>query len=338
MKKVLLAAVGLLLVVWFMRPPRSGVPVQVSRLALGSVVVVKVYGDEQRVRPLIDLAFAEIDRIDALMSRHRETSEANQLERLAADSAVTCSPELAQVLERSQYFARLSGGAFDVTIGALTRLWNFPEVAAPPAPARIDSARALVGYEDLQVEGRQVRLRRSGLRLDLGGAAAGFAVDRAVELLQAQGVAAGLIDASGDIRFWGQKPDGQPWRIGIQHPRQADGVLIAELEDIGLPAVATSGDYEQFFEWEGRRFHHILDPATGYPAERAISATVWAATAMDADILSTTVFVLGPERGIALVESLPRVEALVLFQEEGHLRYRTSRGIESRFRFLEVKN
>jgi len=308
-------------------------PVRADRLALGTLVTIKLYEDEPRARPLIDTAFAEIDRIDSLMSRHLETSEANRLERLAAAQVVTCSPEMARVLQRSQHFAQGTEGAFDVTIGPLTRLWNFPDVQVPPPAARVDSARALVGYQALRVEDGQVRITRPGMRLDLGGVAKGFAVDRAVELLQKLGASCGLIEAGGDIRYWGKKPDGHPWRFGVQHPRRPDRYI--EAEDIGLAAIATSGDYEQFFIYGGERFHHILDPATGYPARRAVSATAWARTAMDADILSTTVFVLGPERGIEWIESLPQVEALVFFEEGRGLQHRLSSGVADRLRLGE---
>lgn len=336
MKKLLLAAVGLLLVALLLRPRPGGQLVEVRRLAMGTLVAVKLYEDQAKAAPLIDEAFAEIGRIDSLMSRYIEESEANQLERLAVDRAVTCSPEMALVLQQSQRYARLTGGAFDVTIGPLTRLWNFPDVAAPPAAGRIDSALALVGYQAVEVEGRQVRITRPGARLDLGGAAKGYAVDRAVDRLRERGVEQGLIEAGGDIRFWGEKPDGRPWRFGIQHPR--DPARYIQVEDIGLAAIATSGDYEQFFELAGKRYHHILDPTTGYPAEGAISATVWAKTALEADILSTAVFILGPERGIVWVETLPETEALVFFSEGDSLYHRASSGVEGRLHFSEADN
>lgn len=334
MKKVLLAAAAVILVLFLVRPPRARPPVQVSRLALSTVVTVKVYAGEEEARPLIDRAFAEIARIDTVMSRHLTDSEVNRATMQAWSGQAECSPELSLVLERSQQFAELSGGAFDVTVGALTRLWGFPDAVAPPAPGQVDSARALTGYRELTLEGRRLRLARPGITLDLGGVAKGYAVDRAVAVLQAGGIAAGLVDAGGNIRYFGTKPDGRPWSTGIQHPRQTDGVLIATVEGVDLPAVATSGDYQQYFELDGRRYHHLLDPATGYPAQGVISATAWAASAMEADILSTTVFVLGPERGIALADSLESVEALVILAEGDSLRCLATPGVAGRYRFL----
>ena len=334
MKKILLAGVGLILVLLFMRPPQGAVPVRVDRLALGTLVTVKLYEEEGLAGELAQEVFAEIDRIDSLMSRHIETSEANRLERLAASGPTTCSLEMARVLARSQKFAYSSDGAFDITIGALTRLWNFPDVEAPPAAARIDSALALTGYRTLQLEGRLVSLSRPGIRLDLGGSAKGFAVDRAVELLRERGIERGLIEAGGDIRYWGKKPDGRDWRFGIQHPREQNRYI--QVEDLGLNAIATSGDYEQNFAYEGQRYHHILDPATGYPATKAISATAWAGNALDADILSTSLFILGPERGLAWIETLPDAEGLVFVFEGDQLHHRASSGVEGRFTFPEI--
>ena len=336
MKKLLLAAIGLLLVLLFMRPPPAAPPARADRLVMGTLVTVKLYQEEMAARSLMEQAFAEIERIDSLMSRQRPQSEANRLERLAVDSAMTCSAEMAHLLRRSQHFAQRTDGAFDVTLGALTRLWNFPEVERPPTAARVDSALALVGYRDLQVEGSQVHLTRPGLSLDLGGVAKGFAVDQAVERLQKLGAPCGLIEAGGDIRYWGEKPDGRAWRFGIQHPRQPERYI--EIEDLGLAAIATSGDYEQFFEYEGKRYHHILDPASGYPGDRAISATAWARTAMDADILSTALFILGPEKGIDWIESLPAAEGLVFFADAESLRHRASSGVADRFHFMETDN
>ncbi|MBI2502886.1 MAG: FAD:protein FMN transferase [Candidatus Latescibacteria bacterium] len=332
-KKVgwLLAAAGIAAVLLLLPPPEAAVPAIRTHLAMGSVVTVKLYGEERDAGPLMDLAFAAVDRVDTLMSRHLETSELSRINRLAGDQAVGAAPEMIQILERSQYFAGLSDGAFDLTVGAVSRLWDFPEARVPPDSARLDSALSLVGYQQLQVQDGQVRFLRPGLYLDLGAVGKGFAVDQAVVALQAAGVNCGLVDASGNIRFWGRKPDGWPWRLGVQHPR-LPGQYV-EVEDLGLPALATSGDYEQYFEYRGERFHHLLDPATGYPARRALSATVWAETATDADILSTAVFVLGPEAGLKLIAALPRTAALVFFEEGGQLRHRSSAGLEGRLRF-----
>ena len=332
LKRILLAAGGLALVLYFLPPPPPAEPVREGRLVLGTLVTVKLYGDAEVVRLPVERAYAALDRVDSLMSRYRDDGALRRLEQ-TAQKGVQTPAELAAVLARSQRFAALTGGAFDCTVGALSGLWNFPDALAPPDSAAVDSALALVGYEGLQVEGEIVRIGRPGTRLDLGAAAKGYAVARMVAVFEEAGIEGGLIDAGGDIRYWGAKPDGRPWVFGVQHPR--DPPRYIEVDDLGLAAIATSGDYQQYFEWEGARYHHLLDPRTGYPARACVSATVWAGTALDADILSTAVFVLGPERGLALVAELEGVEALVFYERDGQLEYRASAGVDGRFRFME---
>lgn len=327
----LLGAAGLLAVLLLLPAPEVAVPVVRTHLAMGTAITVKLYGPESEAGPLMDLAFAAIDRVDTLLSRHLEASELSRINRLAGEQAVATTPELIRILGRAQYFAGLSGGACDITVGAISRLWDFPNARVPPAAERLAAALLLVGYRQLQVQDSQVHFLRPGMYLDLGAVGKGYGADQAVAALQAAGASCGLVDVSGNIRFWGRKPDGWPWRLGVQHPRDRDQYI--EADDIGLPALATSGDYEQYFEYRGERFHHLLDPATGYPARRAISATVWAETATDADILSTAVFVLGPEAGLKLIAALPRAEALIFFEEGGQLRHRVSAGLEGRLRF-----
>ena len=333
LKRSLLAVGGLAMVLYFLPAPELAAPLREDRVLLGTLVTVKLYGAEEAVRPHVDPAYAEIERVDSLMSRYREDSELRRFEWRDTEGGSRGSAALYEVLGRSQHFAALTGGAFDCTVGALTGLWDFPDAMAVPDSARVDSALALVGYRHLRVEDGGFRILRPGLQLDLGAAAKGYAIDRAVARMRELGVAAGLIEAGGDLRYWGQKPDGRPWLFGVQHPRDPERYI--EVEDLGLKAIATSGDYEQYFEQDGERYHHLLDPATGYPARRCISATVWAGTALDADILSTAVFVLGPERGLELVAGLEGVEALVFFARDGRLEHRASSGVEGRFRFVE---
>ena len=331
LKRSLLAVGGLAVVLYFLPSPRPAAPVRADRLLLGTLVTVKLYGDEVVVRPHIETAYAEFARVDSSMSHYREDGALRRLEQQAQFASTRGSAGLIAVLTRSQHFAALTDGAFDCTLGALTSLWNFPDAVAPPARAQIDSALALVGYEGLEVAAPSFRINRPGLRLDLGAAAKGYAVDQAVVAMQELGVAAGVIEAGGDIRYWGEKPDGQPWLFGVQHPRDPEQYIA--VEDLGLAAIATSGDYEQYFDWEGERYHHLLDPKTGHPARACISATVWAATALDADILSTAVFVLGSKQGLALIEGLTDVEGLIFFERDGQLMHRASTGLRDRFRF-----
>ena len=330
---MLLGAAGLLLVFYLLPPAEILRPVEKYHLAMGTVVRIALYADEDRADELFELATSEIDRIDSLMSRHSEASEVSRIGRLAADSSVSVSPDMARVVERSLRLSHLSGGAFDPTVGSLTRLWGFPDARRPPAAGQIDSALALVGHGHLDLSGGLLRFHLPGMRLDLGAAAKGYAVDRAVHMLESAGVSAGLVEAGGDIRFWGDKPDGRDWQFGVQHPRQSD--LLIVVDGLESRALATSGDYEQVFEYEGRRYHHLLDPVTGYPAGRSVSATVWAETAMDADILATAAFVMGPDAAVQLVEAMPNTETLVFFMDGDQLERRTTTGLHGHTRTVQ---
>ena len=328
-----MAAAGLLLIIYLLPSWREAGPVRRAHVAMGTLVTVKLYGDRETSLVAMESGTAEIDRIESIMSHYSAASELARVESLAAISATACSPELAQVIRRSQELASSSGGAFDITVGAFSRLWNFPDGNTVPPLAALQSASGKVDFRLVHLEGNRLRLQTAGMSLDLGAAAKGYAVDRAATTFQRHGVTCGLIEAGGDIRYWGRKPDGSSWRFGIQHPRRPDEII--EAEDIGLSALATSGDYEQFFEFEGRRFHHILDPATGYPSRASTSATVWADNAMDADILATAAFVMGPPDAISWIESLPRTEALIFFERDGVLEHRATSGVEGRLRFAQ---
>ncbi|HID10267.1 MAG TPA: FAD:protein FMN transferase [Candidatus Latescibacteria bacterium] len=317
------ALVGLALLalgLWRVQAIREPVPpFRETRFLMDTAVTVQVAAaDSEEARKWAEEAFREIGRLEGLMGEGGTIPLSQGWTRM--------TEEVAYVLRRSQHFAELTGGAFDVTVGPLSRLWGFVG-GTPHLPdlAKVRRVLASVGYRGLEVLGDSVKGEGKGMLLDLGGAAKGYAVDRAVEVLEGAGVRGGLVEAGGDLRFFGKKADGQPWRIALAHPRRP-GKLIY-LKDVGLPAVATSGDYQRFFWKGGRRYHHILDPHTGYPARGAVSATAWARTTLDADILSTAFFVLGPEEGIALAERLSDVEGLVIYERGGKLFARCSSGL-----------
>jgi len=329
-RRLIVGAAGLLLVLYLLPAADEAVPVTRYHLAMDTLVKIDLFVDEAGSERFFELAITEIDRIDSLMSHYSPHSEVSEVNERAAQAPVAIAVDLSRVLERSIFFSRRTQGAFDVTLGALTDLWNFPEARVVPAKSAIDSALAVSGYQHLHLEDGRIHFAVDGLRLDLSASAKGYAVDRAIEILEAAGVPAGVIEAGGDLRYWGSKPDGRPWRFGVQNPRFDDlpgADRFIPVADIGLAAVATSGDYERFFEFEGKRYHHVLDPRSGFPAGRSISATVWAERAMDADILATAAFVMGPEAGLELVKSLPNTEILLFYENEGQLRRRASPAI-----------
>jgi thiamine biosynthesis lipoprotein len=257
-------------------------------------------------------AFAELQRLEGLFNRHDPGSEVARINDRAGQW-VEVSPELLEVLATVEDMAPTTGGLFDVTVAPLLDLWGIG-TDRPAVPDAVELARALerVGGGGLEIdrEGRRVRLARPGMAIDLGGIGKGYAIDRAVQVLSRAGVTAGLVEVGGDLYLLGRRPGGQPWRVGVEHPRRQDALLgVLYLAD---HAVATSGDYQRFFEVDGVRYHHILDPRTGRPGRTAMSVTVLAPTVMQADLLSTGVFLMEPAAGLALLERLGEVEGIIV--------------------------
>lgn len=269
-----------------------------------------------------DLVHATYDSIETALSSWRETSEVGRLNAAPADTTIAISPWFSECLRVSEGFNRLSGGAFDPTAEPLMRLWGFyRREGRLPTQAQIDSARALMGRYEHDPLRRTVRKLDQGTRFDLGGIAKGYAVDRAVANLIALGISSAMIDLGGNLFCLGLPEGRDAWRVGIRDPLDRDQLFAT----VGLvnQAVATSGSYERFVEIDGRRYGHIMNPATGRPAEGLLSATVIARSATVADGLSTTLFVLGPEAAAALLRDHYRnVEAVLVLPGTGKVEAR----------------
>ncbi|MEE2658344.1 MAG: FAD:protein FMN transferase [Candidatus Latescibacterota bacterium] len=324
--RILVGLMFVLAVALWLPRPEVAVPVEDFHVAMGTVVRMALYvNDPEQAEPLFAIARTEIAAVNAEMSHYAPDSEISRLNRLDIGATMAISPSLRYLLGRCLEIADRTGGAFDPTIGTLSRLWGFPEAVQPPEAAAIDSALGRVGYESVMLDDGGVALRRV-VQLDLSAVAKGYAVDRAIAALQESGVQTGVIEAGGDLRFWGHKPDGRPWRFGVQHPRQPESIV--RVADIGLPALATSGDYEQAFELDGRRYHHLLDPATGMPASATVSASVWTTSALEADALATAAFIMGPRQALTLAAATDNVEVLVFYEnKEGELKMEMSPGL-----------
>ncbi len=326
--RLLVGVAGVALVLLLLPRAELARPLEEYHVAMGTIVRVAIFADEAEAPALFAVARDEIDHLSAGLTHYGTDGELARVNREAQSGWVDISADLADVLGLSLAIARRTGGSFDPSLGALTRLWGFPDATQPPTPAAIDSALAQCGYRHVRIEGRRVRFTSQGIRLDLGAGAKGYVVDRTVSRLQAAGVMAGVVEAGGDLRYWGSKPDGRPWHFGVQHPR-LPGVIVAA-EDVGLAALATSGDYEQTFEFAGQQYHHLLDPQTGLPAQRAVSATVWARSAMEADALATAAFVAGPQQALEWAAAADSMEVLLYYESDGVLRYALSEGLQGR--------
>ncbi|MGE5612926.1 MAG: FAD:protein FMN transferase [Bacillota bacterium] len=272
----------------------------------------------------------ETERLECMLSRFQPGSDISRINRSAGIKREKISPETCDILSRALKCSAASQGFFDVTVGPLVDLWDYKHASEPPENSRIKAVLPLVDYTGLELDAaaKTAGLKNPGQHIDLGGIGKGFAGDRFMEIFKKYGVASAFSNIGGNVSTLGSKPDGSPWRVGIRHPR-LNG-LIGMVEVTGK-AVVTSGDYERyFFNKEGRRFHHILNPATGYPAESGlVSVTVVADSAMIADALSTAMFVAGLERGLALREKYPCTEAVLVNTK---MQVYVTRGLRNCFR------
>jgi len=270
---------------------------------------------EAPTRAGIAKAIAEMRRLESLLSEWKPDSEIGQINARSGEW-VSIGPESIEVLGRGLWAGKLSAGSFDITFQSLSKVWKFgsAQEAAPKLPTRaeIEPLRRLVDYRRVELDeaGRRVRIGK-GQQLGLGGIAKGYIVDRAAKVLLDSGVRAFLVQAGGDLYGAGRKPDGAPWVSGVQDPRGPQGEFFAVLE-LTDHAFSTAGDYARSYVVGGKRYHHIIDPKTGSPATACRSVTIWATDATTADGVDDAVFILGPKKGLELVESLDGVGAVIV--------------------------
>ncbi len=267
----------------------------------------------QNAEALQEAVFSEMAGLEMLFSRTIPESEVSEINRMAGREAVAASEHLIYLLEKALYYGRISNGAFDPTIAPVLDSWGFlGQDYRLPGEEEIERLLPFVDYRLVEVNNNPpaVFLPHEQMAIDLGGIAKGYIVDQALEKLQEAGVTSAFINAGGDLAFIGGRADGEPWRVGIRHPHDENKV-IAVLSSLG-GAIVTSGDYEREFEVDGISYHHIIDPQSGMPARDLASVTIVAHTATAADALSTAVFVLGPQKGLALIEELPGVEGVLI--------------------------
>jgi thiamine biosynthesis lipoprotein len=282
---------------------------------MGTMFKIILYApDEAEAGRAAKAAFERIAALDAMMSDYRPASELMQLCRKAGGGPVHVSEPLFYVLARAQEVSRLSGGAFDVTVGPVVRLWRRARKTEQlPDPQKLAQARALLGYQNIRLDNQNhtVQLLKPGMQLDLGGIAKGYAADEGLRVLQQHGITRALVAAGGDIAVSGPPSDAAGWKIGIA-PLEDPNAKPSRYLLLHDAAVSTSGDAEQYVEVGGKRYSHIVDPRTGMGLVGRQSVTVVARHGIMADSLTKVVCVLGPERGLAIIENLPDVAALVV--------------------------
>ena len=285
---------------------------------MGTRVHAEIWNeDAQAAQGALAAVMTEMRRIDELMSPYKNDSELSRLNQSGYAQPTTVSRELFELLQRSNQISELSDGAFDITYASAGRFYDYRE-GKKPSDAQLAKTIRAIDYGHLQLDASRytVRYTHEGVYVDLGGIAKGYAVDRCIELLLARGINQAMVSAGGDSRILGDRL-GQPWSVGIKDPRSDAMIAVLPLENT---AVSTSGDYERFFIEDGVRYHHIIDPGTGESSYASRSVTVLGSEATFTDALATSVFILGVSKGLALINRLSGIDAVII-DDDGKLHF-----------------
>ena len=303
--------------------------------ALGTVCSIQVFTErpQSEVEPVLQACTHRLEELERHLSANAENSTLIDINNASGVSAVGVPADVYPLFKRAAFFAEKTGGAFNPVIGSVVKLWNIGfENARKPEDRDIRAALFRTDYKDLELTGSAIFLKKAGMKLDLGAIAKGFAADELSRIVKQAGIAHALIDIGGTISTVGKRSDGNLWKIGIRDPRVQQGQPIISVRVENL-SISTSGSYERYFEQDGIRYHHILDPATGYPVRNNLTAvSVFSHSATDADALSTACFVLGYERAVTLLSELSGTEALFIFDDNT---VRMTDGLKGRITILD---
>lgn len=311
----------ILTVGWYLYQNRKH-SISKTQFGMDTIIEITAVGrDADRVEKAIDEAFELIEMYERKFSYYREDSELWKLNHTEQISH-QIDEEFYQILELAYDFFLQTDSLYDVTIGNLIDLWDIDRQSIPTAQ-QIEAAKQTQGMEKIEFDLNRLN-KPQDMKIHLGSIAKGYVIDRVVELLKEREIFAGVVNAGGDIYIFGY---GNPLRVGIQHPRSQKNEIIGVLS-INDMAVVTSGDYERYFEIDSERYHHIIDPHTGYPAKPTVAVTALAPQAIYADVLSTALFVMQPQEAIKLVDSIQDAEAIIHFQNENGIKYLMSEGLE----------
>lgn len=292
---------------------RQQITHQVSRIYLGTIINITIIADSHDVAAnAAEAAFAEIARIESLLSPKSESGDVARANRYASKVDVQISEETFRIIERAKGIWQKTDGAFDITFASIAHLWNFGKKPfMPPSRQsvlslldRIDSGKLVLDHNK-----KTVHYKKAGIKIGLGGIAKGYAIRRAIEIIRSHGIQNAIVEAGGDLMVIGNK-SGSLWRVGLAHPRKQEILAAILLED--GQSVATSGDYERFSTYRGRRYHHILDPKTGFPAMRCVSVSVICSDPEMADAYATAFFVMGRQRAFEFMRNEKNLEAIII--------------------------
>lgn len=305
-----------------------------TELMMGTVIKISV---ADRIKPgsgvdrVIEKVFSRMREVDELMSVYNTNSELSRINRLSPGQMIGVSDGLLEVVRKSIEISNISSGAFDITTGPLVELWGFGKddtAKEAPSSEQIEAILPMVNYRSIIVDEKhkKIGLKKARMMIDLSSIAKGYAVDKAIEVLREEGIENAIVDAGGDLYCLGKGLRRAPWVIGIKDPRRP-GQVVASFK-LTNRACATSGDYENFFITEGRRFSHLIDPRTGRPVQNGLlSVTVLAPTCLEADGLATAIFVLGKKEGLELINNLDKTEAIIISQQGSEVLTSYSEGL-----------
>ncbi|MBI3592217.1 MAG: FAD:protein FMN transferase [Nitrospirae bacterium] len=278
-----------------------------TRLSMYTVVSITVAADsEKKAGTAIDSAFKEMERLGRLLNFYADDSEISLVNRNAGIKPVRVSKETLDIIDKALFVAETTDGAFDITIGSVVKLWDFNKKVLPDKDMLKERLK-LVGYKNIALDKKDstVFLKKKEMQIDLGGIIKGYAADKAVDVLKRSGIRSGIVSVGGEVKAFGSKPQGGFWKVGIKNPRQKNDkdeiIATVNLSDM---AISTSGDYEKFFEKDGKWYHHLLSPKTGYPVYECQGVSIITRESAFADAFATGIFVLGPEKGMDTLKKL----------------------------------
>ena len=319
------AALAMLAVLAAAAPARAEWVNRVTDGIMGTRITVELWSEDRaQAEAAIDAVLDEMRHIDETMSTYKPTSEVSQVNAKAADGPMHISKELFDLLVTAKEYSVITDGAFDITYASVGYMYNFPKHIHPDE-TQIAKALPAVNYLHvlLDPKNQTVQFSQKGVRIDLGGIAKGYSVDRGIDVLKSFGVTRAYVSAGGDSRIIGDR-FGKPWVVGIRDPRKGEGEVITRIPLVDA-AISTSGDYERFFDEDGVRYHHIIDPHTGHSASKVRSATVIGPYATRTDGLSKTAFVLGPEKAMEIYNRIDDIDAIIV-KNDGSIVY--SKGMQ----------
>jgi|TARA_R110002020_G_scaffold63136_1_gene168308 thiamine biosynthesis lipoprotein len=281
--------------------------------------ITVVANDSVEGSKAINLAIEEITRIEKLISSWDPNSQTSEINKNAGVQPVRVDSELFQLIERAIGISKITDGAFDISYASMDRIWKFDgSMKVMPSKEEIKASVAKVGFKNIILDktNTTVFLKHEGMKIGFGAIGKGYAADKAKAMLISKGISAGIINASGDMNTWGKQPNGNTWKVAITNPMDKHKVFA--VLPIKNGAVVTSGNYEKFVEFNGKRLTHIIDPRTGYPSSGLISVTVFAPKAELADALATSVFVMGKDVGLSRINQMPKIECVII-DDQGNI-------------------